>query len=67
MPELTHEMIAEATAPAEKVGCRPGDQRCYPLPDPPEIARTSCGAQRAPAGAVSHRGHPKGHHGEERA
>jgi hypothetical protein len=41
-PELTDEQIAEAMARAEKVACRPGDDRCYPLPYGVEDARASC-------------------------
>jgi hypothetical protein len=40
--ELTEERIAEAMARAEKVACRPGDDRCYPLPYGLEEARASC-------------------------
>jgi hypothetical protein len=32
-PELTEERIAEAMARAEKVACRPGEGRCYALPE----------------------------------
>jgi hypothetical protein len=42
LPELTDEMIAEEMSRSEKVGCRPGDDRCYPFPNPFDIARTSC-------------------------
>ena len=35
-------MIAEAMARAEKVACRPGEGRCYALPDSVEIARATC-------------------------
>src|SRR5688572_26352028 len=41
-PELTDELIAEAMARAETVECRPGDDRCYPFPDPVADARASC-------------------------
>jgi hypothetical protein len=41
-PELTEERIAEAMARAEKVACRPGDDRCYPLPYSAEDARKTC-------------------------
>src|SRR5215203_7363045 len=41
-PELTEERIAEAMARAEKVACRPGDDRCYPLPHGLDDARASC-------------------------
>jgi hypothetical protein len=41
-PELTEERIAEAMARAEKVACRPGDDRCYPFPDRLVDARASC-------------------------
>jgi hypothetical protein len=40
--ELTEERIAEAMARAERVACRPGEGRCYALPDPVEHARASC-------------------------
>ncbi len=39
---LTQEMIEEGMARAEKVACRPGDARCYPLPYGVEDARASC-------------------------
>jgi hypothetical protein len=35
---LTEDMITEGMARAEKVACRPGDDRCYPFPDPLETA-----------------------------
>jgi hypothetical protein len=38
---LTEEVIAEAMARAEKVACRPGNQRCYAFPSPIEVARAS--------------------------
>ena len=41
-PELTEERIAEAMARAEKVACRPGDDRCYALPYSVAEARTTC-------------------------
>ncbi len=41
-PELTEERIAEAMARAERVACRPGDDRCYPLPYAAEEARKTC-------------------------
>jgi hypothetical protein len=41
-PELTEERIAEAMARAEKVACRPGDDRCYPLPYSAVEARKTC-------------------------
>jgi hypothetical protein len=41
MPELTEDAIAEGMTPAKKVACRPGDDRCYPFPDPVEMARAS--------------------------
>jgi hypothetical protein len=41
-PELTREMITEGMARAEAVACAPGDPRCYPFPDPVDIARASC-------------------------
>ena len=40
--ELTEDVIAEAMARAERVACRPGEGRCYALPDPVEHARASC-------------------------
>jgi hypothetical protein len=40
--ELGEEMIAEAMVRAEKVACRPGDDRCYPFPDPVAEAQVSC-------------------------
>src|SRR5215208_1493325 len=39
---VTDELIAEAMARAEKVACRPGDGRCYPLPNSVKDARASC-------------------------
>jgi hypothetical protein len=42
LPELTEDMIAGAMARAEKVACRPGDDRCYSLPYDVESARASC-------------------------
>jgi len=39
---LTEERIAEAMARAEKVACRPGNGRCYALPDSVTDARASC-------------------------
>jgi hypothetical protein len=41
-PELTEEQIAEAMARAERVACRSGDDRCYPLPSGVEGARATC-------------------------
>jgi hypothetical protein len=41
-PELTEEMITEAMARAEKVACRPGDDRCYPLPYDVKSAQQTC-------------------------
>jgi hypothetical protein len=38
---LTEERIAEAMARAEKVACRPGDNRCNRLPYGVEDARKS--------------------------
>jgi hypothetical protein len=38
-PELTEDVIAAAMARAEKVACRPGEGRCYALPDPVATAR----------------------------
>jgi hypothetical protein len=35
-------MIAEAMARAEHVACRPGDERCYPLPYGGAEARATC-------------------------
>jgi hypothetical protein len=40
--ELTEERIAEAMPRAEKVACRPSEDRCYALPDLVEAARASC-------------------------
>jgi hypothetical protein len=40
--ELTEEQIAEAMARAEKVACRPGDDRCYPFPDRLVDALATC-------------------------
>jgi hypothetical protein len=40
--ELTEERIAEAMARAEKAACRPGEGRCYALPDSVDVARASC-------------------------
>jgi hypothetical protein len=39
---LTQEMIDEGMARAEKVACRPGDVRCYPLPYDVASARQTC-------------------------
>jgi hypothetical protein len=39
---LTDELIAEGIARAEKVACRPTDDRCYPLPYGLNEARASC-------------------------
>jgi hypothetical protein len=39
---LTQEMIDEGMARAEKVACRPGDDRCYPLPYDVESAHQTC-------------------------
>jgi hypothetical protein len=41
-PELTEDMIAAAMARAEKVACRPGDHRCYPLPSDVTSAHQTC-------------------------
>jgi hypothetical protein len=30
--KVTQELIEEGMARAEKVACRPGDDRCYPFP-----------------------------------
>ena len=38
---LTQDMIADGMARAEKVACRPGDDRCYPFPDRLEVAQAS--------------------------
>jgi len=35
---LTEQMIEDGIAWAEKVACPPGDDRCYPFPDPLETA-----------------------------
>ncbi len=40
--ELTQAMIADGMARAEKVACRPGDDRCYVFPDKLEAARATC-------------------------
>jgi hypothetical protein len=40
--ELTEERIAEAMKRAEKVACRPGDNRCLPLPYDLASARATC-------------------------
>ena len=40
--ELTEDVITEAMARAEKVACRPGDQRCLPLPYGVSEARATC-------------------------
>jgi hypothetical protein len=40
--ELTEERIAEAMARAEKVACRPADNRCLPLPYSAAEARKTC-------------------------
>ena len=43
MAELvTQEMIVEGTVRVEKGACSPGDDRCYPLPDPLDEVRASC-------------------------
>jgi hypothetical protein len=47
---LTQEVIAEAMARAEKVACRPGDQRCYAFPNP----NRGCPGEPHAKGAVSH-------------
>ena len=65
--KLTQEMIAEGMARAERVACRPADERCLPLPYDVESARASCSAQRAPAGTMHDRGHPPGHRGQPRS
>jgi hypothetical protein len=41
-PDLTEEVIIGAIARAEKVACRPGDDRCAALPDEVERARQTC-------------------------
>jgi len=38
---LTQEMIEEGMARAEKVACRPGDDRCYAFPNRLEDAQAS--------------------------
>ena len=43
--ELTEERIAEAMARAERVACRPGEGRCYALPDSVAEARANCTPQ----------------------
>jgi hypothetical protein len=53
---LTQDVIADGMARAEKVACRPGDDRCYPFPDRLEVAQASCSAQRAPEGSLSYWG-----------
>jgi hypothetical protein len=65
--ELTEELIAEATARAEKVACRPDDDRCYPLSYDVESAQQTCSAQRAPEGPlqVQDWGRPKGRRGRQ--
>jgi hypothetical protein len=40
--ELTEDVIAEATARAERVACQPGDDRCYAFPHRLVDARASC-------------------------
>jgi hypothetical protein len=50
---LTQDMIADGMARAEKVACRPGDDRCSPFPDRLEVAQASRSAQRAPEGSSS--------------
>ena len=62
-PELSQQMIDEGMARAEKVACRPDDDRCYPFPDPLALARASCtrntgvgtDPQRTPTPAQAHR------------
>jgi hypothetical protein len=39
---LTQEMIEDGMARADKVACRPGDNRCLPLPYDVESARATC-------------------------
>jgi hypothetical protein len=39
---LTQELIAEAMARAEKGACRPGDDRCYAIPNRLKDAKGSC-------------------------
>jgi hypothetical protein len=46
--QLTEDVITEAMARAEKVACRPGDQRCWPFPY--DVA--SALATRTPRGRV---------------
>jgi hypothetical protein len=50
--KLTGEMIEDGMVRAEKVACRPGDDRCSVFPDPLEDVRASGSAQRAPEGAL---------------
>jgi hypothetical protein len=40
--QLTQEMIEEGMARAETVACRPGDDRCHPLPYDVESAHQTC-------------------------
>jgi hypothetical protein len=40
--KLTQEIIEGGMAWAEKVACRPVDDRCLPLPDDVENARQTC-------------------------
>jgi hypothetical protein len=56
-PEVTEERIAEAMARAEKLACRPGDGRSYPLPYSVKDAGASC----TPKGRCKVGWHPKGH------
>jgi len=43
--KVTQEMIQEGMARAEKVACRPGDDRCYSLPYDVESAQQTCTAK----------------------
>jgi hypothetical protein len=62
-PELTAERIAEALARAEKVACRPGDDRCYPLPYSAQEAQKTCTPKgRCKVGWIVSRGGREGWH-----
>jgi hypothetical protein len=41
-PQLTEEVIAEATARTDKVACSPGNSRCFVLPNPVAEVRKTC-------------------------
>jgi hypothetical protein len=47
--KLTEEMIEEGMAQAEKVGCRPGDDRCCVFPG----AARGCAGELDPEGRLS--------------